>query len=162
MKKLDLSKDQLDALNAHEATIKSRRAYKRWQSVWLTYVKGYSKEKAADLIGIHLRTVEKHQKRYRDQGIHAFSERTYSPTGSRFVSQEEEARFFQEKLSIAQAGQIIRARDLHADYMELIGTSCCLGTLYQALKRHSWSKTSPRPRHPKGDEEAKETFKKNG
>lgn len=33
-------------------------------------------------------------------------------------------------------------------------------TIYRLLKRHRWRKLTPRPKHPKGDEEKQEAFKK--
>lgn len=157
-----LSPESINQLQEHEAKIKSRRAYKRWKGVCLTLIEGQSAEDAALELGIHPRTVEKHQKRYRDEGLAAFCDRPTGSSGPRLLTAEQEAAFFAEHLHAAQDGHVLRASYLYSEYVSLIGKPCCLSTLYKALNRNGWSKKMPRPRHPKGDEAAKETFKKNG
>ena len=160
MKKLELSPTEKEMLLEHESRIKGRRGYKRWKSVCLTLVHGKTKEAAATELGIHPRTVEKHQKRYRDQGLLAFVDTSTGVTGPRVLSAEQETHFFAEKMQNAQEGQILRASQLYDEYVALAGRACCLNTIYRGLKRQGWSKKMPRPRHPKGDEEAKTLFKK--
>jgi transposase len=49
---------------------------------------------------------------------------------------------------------------VQAAYEAAIGRPVHHSVVYRALHRHGWRKIVPRPRHPKADEAARETFKK--
>jgi len=135
-----LSPESINQLQEHDPKIKSRRGYKRWKGVCLTLIEGQSAEDAALELGIHPRTVEKHQKRYRDEGLAAFNDRMTGRRGPRLLTAEQEAAFFAEHLHAAQDGHVLRASYLYSEYVSLIGKPCCLTTLYKALNRNGWSK----------------------
>ena len=155
-----LTPEAIAELQQHEPQIKSRRAYKRWRGVCLTLIDQKPDDVVSAELGIHPRTLQKHQKRYRDEGLAAFEDKPKGTTGPRLLTAEQEAAFFAQQAEAAQAGQMLRASQLHDEYATVAGRRCCLGTIYLALKRNGWSKKAPRPRHPKGDEEAKTLFKK--
>lgn len=154
------SPEALEQLRKHEPHIKSRRAYKRWKGVCLVLIEGKSLECASLELNLHPRTLQKHQYRYRQEGLACFEDRPMGSRGSRLVSPEAESAFFASYQEKAKEGQIFRASDLHKDYVALIGRDCSLMTVYRGLKRNGWSKKMPRPRHPQGDEAAQTLFKK--
>jgi transposase len=155
-----LSPEAIEQLQHHEPFIKSRRAYKRWRGVCLTLIEAKPLDEVATALALNPRTLQKHQKRYRDEGLSAFADRSTGRRGPRLLTAEQEAAFFCEKEKEANAGEIVRGTSLYSDYVGLLDKPCCLMTLYNALKRNGWSKKAPRPRHPKGDDEAKTLFKK--
>ena len=64
-------------------------------------------------------------------------------------------------LSTAGAGGIVIIPRLKADVEAKLGHSVSLSGLYRMLHRHGWRKLAPDTRHPQGDPEAREAWKKN-
>jgi transposase len=127
MKKLALSPTEKEVLLEHEARIKGRRGYKRWKSVCLTLVHGKTKEAAATELGIHPRTVETHQKRYRDQELLAFVDTSTGVTGPRLLSAEQEPLFFSKKGKTLKRVRYVER--LNSTTSMWLGRSCCLNTI---------------------------------
>jgi transposase len=72
-----------------------------------------------------------------------------------------ERQFLEPFVLRAQAGEIATAGEIHRAFEERLGHNVDESTIYRVLQRHGWRKIVPRPRHPKAQKEAQETFKKN-
>jgi transposase len=156
-----ISQEEIEALEVRAPRIKGRKEYRRLQSVLLRAKENKSPEEIGKILGIHPRTVQKHQQRYFQQGLRAFESGVPGPKGPRLLKKEEEAALFESLQEEAATGQLLNATKIKIRFEEEAGKTCARSTIYLAIHRNQWSKKQPRPRHPKGDEEAKTTFKKN-
>ena len=64
-------------------------------------------------------------------------------------------------LNTASVGGVVIIPRLKADIEAKLGSSVSLSGLYRMLHRHGWRKLAPDTRHPQGDAEAREAWKKN-
>jgi transposase len=150
--------EQLELLGKQ---VKGKREYKRLQSVILKVKNGKGAAEIADLLQLNVRTVYKHQERYRKEGLSAFeSKKPGPPSGSRLMSREEEKALLNRLEECAGEGQLLTASQVKQACEEKLEKPVALSTVYLILHRNAWSKQRPRPRHPQGDEEAKTAFKK--
>jgi transposase len=78
-----------------------------------------------------------------------------------FMSLEEEQAFLDQLSQKAKKGLIITAKDIKKEFEQKIGKIISDDYIWSVLKRHNWTKKSPRPEHPKTDYEKQEEFKKN-
>jgi hypothetical protein len=74
--------------------------------------------------------------------------------------QAREAVVLDEVLSEAAEGGVVVVPPLKPVVEEKLGRTICLATLYNLLHRHGWRKLVPDTRPPKGDEKAREDWKK--
>lgn len=155
-----ISKEEIEALEARAPKIKGRKEYRRLQSVLLRAKENKSPEEIAQILGIHSRTVQKHQQRYFVEGMKAFEPGKPGPKGSRLLNPAQESELFESLKEEAAQGQLVNASTIKARFEEKVGRPCASSTVYLAIHRNQWSKKQPRPRHPKGDDEAKRLFKK--
>ena len=72
-----------------------------------------------------------------------------------------EAEILDEVLAKAVEGGMVVIPPLKPMVEEKLGKTICLATLYSMLHRHGFRKLAPDTRHPKGDEKAREDWKKN-
>ena len=77
------------------------------------------------------------------------------------MTPEEEAAFLAPFFEQAKHGGILVAAPVKAAYEKALGRKVPDSTVYRLLARHGWRKIAPRPRHPKGDPQAQEAWKKN-
>lgn len=152
--------EEIAALEAKGEKIKGRREYRRLQSVLLRAKEGKTAEEIAEILNIHPRTVEKHHQQYFKEGLQAFEAKKTGPKGPRLLSAEAEKALLNDLESRAAQGQILSGFEVKEAYERAVGQPVALSMIYVVLHRNGWSKKHPRPRHPKGDEEAKSLFKK--
>lgn len=155
-----ISQKEIEELEAQAPKIKGRREYRRLQSVLLRAKENKSPEEIAEILGIHPRTVQKHHQRYFREGDKAFKQGITGPKGPLLLSEAQEVELFNSLKTEAAEGQLMNATKIKSRFEEKVGKPCAKSTIYVVLKRNGWSKKQPRPRHPKGDEEAKQVFKK--
>jgi transposase len=155
-----ISQEEIEALEVKALKIKGRKEYRRLQSVLLRGKESKSPEAIGKELGLHPRTVQKHHQRYFKEGLAAFEAKKTGPTGPRLLNAEEEATLFESLKAVAAEGQLVNAGKIKALFEEKTGKPCASSTIYVVLRRNQWSKKQPRPRHPKGCEEAKRLFKK--
>ena len=155
-----ISQDEIEALEAKALNIKGRREYRRLQSVLLRAKDNKSPEAIGQILGLHPRTVQKHQQRYFKEGLAAFEAKKTGTTGPRLLKPEEEFALFERLKAAAAAGELVNVCKIKALFEEKTGKPCANSTIYVVIHRNGWSKKQPRPRHPKGCEEAKTLFKK--
>lgn len=155
-----ITDEEIAALEARGEKIKGRREYRRLQSVLLRAKEGKTAEEIAGILNIHPRTVEKHHRRYFEEGLQAFKVQKTGPKGPRLLSAEAEKELLKKLELKAAQGGILTGEQVRKAYEREAGQPMALSTIYVVLQRNGWSKKRPRPRHPQGDEEAKSLFKK--
>lgn len=138
----------------------SLEQYKRMQAV---YYRACYKEKApkiAERTGLTVGTIWNIHSRWKRQGARIFDIKN---TGGRIrenLSLEQEKDFLKQFENEGVKGGILEVKVIHEAYKAILGKNIALSTTYRMLDRHDWRKIMPRPRHPKGDLEIQETFKK--
>lgn len=75
------------------------------------------------------------------------------------MTEKEEATFLQPFLKKAAKGGMLIVHEIHMAYGKILGKEVPFSTVYAMLHRNGWRKISPRPKHPKGDEEKQQAFK---
>lgn len=153
--------EEIKELEELSNRLKGKKEYRRSQCVLLKVKYKKDVDEIAEFLQIHKRTVYKHQERYRQEGLAAFeSKKLGSKKGPRLMSSEEEKALLKDLEAKAGEGQLLRGGQVKVACEEKLGKPMALSTVYLLLHRNDWSKQQPRPRHPKGDEEAKSLFKK--
>jgi transposase len=77
------------------------------------------------------------------------------------MSIEGEKAFLAPWVARAETGGVLVVPPIHLAFEERVGHKVPKSTVYRLLARHGWRKVTPDTRHPKGDEAAREEFKKN-
>jgi transposase len=77
------------------------------------------------------------------------------------MSTEEEKTFLDPWVAQAEIGGVLVVSPIHLALEERVGHKVPKSTVYRLLARHGWRKVTPDTRHPKGDEAARDEFKKN-
>lgn len=77
------------------------------------------------------------------------------------LSIEEEKAFLEPWVAQAEKGGVLIVPPIHLALEERVGHKVPKSTVYRLLARHGWRKVTPDTRHPKGNESAREEFKKN-
>jgi transposase len=78
-----------------------------------------------------------------------------------FLSIEDEKIILEKLNKKASKGLIITAKDIKSEFEKQIGKEVSDDYVWKVFKRHSWTKKTPRPEHPKTDYAKQEEFKKN-
>ena len=155
-----ISESEIEALEAKARKIKGRLEYRRLQSVLLRAREHKTHEEIGKILEIHPRTVQKHQARYLKEGMAAFESKKPGRKGPEILTAEQEKELFEQLKEQAGKGELVNICVIQLEFETRAGRPCSTRTIYRAIHRNKWSKKHPRPRHPKGDEEAKRLFKK--
>ena len=78
-----ISTGDLEKLEEHTQALKGKWGYRRAKIVLLRLKHKKSAEEVGRLMGVHKRTVQKHVRRYRREGLGAFSDHKRGPQGPR-------------------------------------------------------------------------------
>lgn len=158
MRAREISAGEIEQLKQLEKKLRGRLESRRLRSVLLRAEHGKSAQEIADLLGIHPRTVEKHHRRYFEEGLNAFAPKPRGAAERGYLSRERESAVlatFESKFSDCVGVHTIR-KALEAE----IGHSTGETYVYLVLKRHKWKAKRPRPRHPRANPEEQTLFKK--
>ena len=139
---------------------KSRAEYPRIQCVWLRAALGLGAAQIATALGWQVGSVRQVHSDYLRQGEAVLQDK---PSGGRHrqnLTIEQEKALLAPFLPQAADGGVLIVAPVHAAYEAAIGRPVHHSVVYRALHRHGWRKIMPRPRPPKGDEAAREAFKK--
>jgi len=161
-KKYDFSKETGKAIRELMREAKNLEQYRRMQAV---YFRACYKEKApkiAERTGLAIGTIWNIHNLWKRYGPHIFEIKNKGGRIREHLTLEEEKHFLQQFKKEGERGGILEVKVIHGAYKNLIGKNIALSTTYRMLDRQNWRKIMPRPRHPKGDIEAQETFKKTG
>ena len=156
-----IDEDSMRELEARMKSAKTRADFQRYQSVWLRAKFGFTSTDIAVAVGLGIQAVKLYHYRYFNEGIDAL---TGSGRGGRrysILAPETEDSLLEGFFKQAETGGILVVADIHREYEKIAGKEVALSTVYRMLDRHGWRKIVPRRRHPKGNPEAIEEFKKN-
>lgn len=74
---------------------------------------------------------------------------------------DKEAQALDSVMGTANIGGIVIIPRLQEDIQAALGKKVALSTIYRMLSRHGWRKLAPDTRHPQGDPQLREEWKKN-
>lgn len=148
-----------------EALLSSTRSvyeFKKIQAVYFRAKYDYSASKIAKMVGLKLQTVKNIHFTYLKYGEISLKSSNGSQGGRNisYFTLEQEKVFLAEFEAQGKQGKILEVSQIHVALQQKIGLKIPLSTTYRMLHRHGWRKLAPRPKHPKGDKEAQEAFKK--
>lgn len=155
-----LSEEQKAEIGELLKRSRSAAELKAVQCLWLRANEGKTAKEIASSLGWSESNVKRVQSDYFKRGVIALRREIYHHPRNYNLSREEETTFLQEFDLQAKEGSLVGIHVIHARYEEKVGHCVPNSTIYRMLKRHKWRNIQPRPKHPKGDEVAKEDFKK--
>ena len=138
----------------------SKAEYQRIQCVWLRAALGLGAIQIATALGWQVGSVRQVHSDYLRQGEAVLRSK---PSGGRHrqnLTVEQEKELLLPFLQQAEIGGVLVIAPVQAAYEAAVGRSVHHSVVYRALHRQGWRKVVPRPRHPKGDEAAREAFQK--
>ena len=124
---------------------------------------GHPATKVAVLLKLHADTIRGYVHQYNRNGRESLRPRFKG--GSRRMTKEQEEQFQQRVYAGAQPEdemQVLRGPEWQRILEEEFGLKYCRRAVYVILHRLRCSSLCPRPRHPKGNPEAQDDFKKGG
>ncbi len=148
---------ELSALSGNWQTVAE---YRRFQCVWLRAELGLTTDQIARALRLHPRSVKRIQARFAIEGITIFTDAAHGGRYHQNLSTSQEKELLRPFLKKAKAGGILTIHEIKSAYEQAVNHAVPKSTLYRMLTRHDWRKIAPRPRHPKADVDAQQTFKK--
>src|SRR3954447_20534210 len=135
---------------------RSKAEYQRIQCVWLRAALSLPAAQIATALGWQVGSVRQVHSDYLRQGEAVLRSK---PSGGRHrqnLTVEQEKALLLPFLQQAETGGVLVAAPLQAAYEAAVGRAVHHSVVYRALHRQGWRKIVSRPRHPKGDEAARE------
>ena len=130
----------------------------RLHALWLLR-QGQGPTAVAEAVGVGRNAVQRWLRWYRAGGLEAVrSRRRGGPGPASFLTQAQE----QQVVAEAATGVFATAQAVRDWIEERFGVAYTRGSLYTLLPRLGIRLKVPRPRHPKTDPQAQETWKKGG
>jgi transposase len=133
---------------------------KRIQCVFCRVTYNHSVDTIADLTGYHPVYVRSIQALYFRQGEEALRVKPRGGRHHQHLSVLEEKEVLAPFLTAASKGELVEVGPIQRAYEQKVGREVPPSTLYRLLHRHRWREVVPRPKHPKQDPAAVDTFKK--
>lgn len=155
-----IDKKRMESLSNLLKQTKNKGDFQRVQCVWIRAALGLSSEEVAVAVGWSGGRVRQIQAAYLRKGEESLLGEGRGGRRRENLSRENEAELLARFLASAQAGEVLVVSEIKEVYESQVGHAVPKSTIYRVLARHGWRKVSPRPRHPKSDLEAAETFKK--
>jgi transposase len=108
---------------------------------------GKSRIEIREVLGFSEQYVTTLVAKYKQKGMESILEDKRT-SNNRRMSFEEEQKFLEQFVELAEAGQVITVEGILRKFEEETGKESNTSTVYGLLKRHGWRKEKPRPRHP--------------
>lgn len=126
--------------------IRDIKAYNRLLALRM-YTQGKTNKEIGEAIGFSTQYITELVTKYLNEGMDAIisDKRT---SNNRRMSLDEEEKFLDQFLELAEAGQLITIKVILGKFEEATGKPSATSTIYDLLKRHGWRKVQPRPFHP--------------
>jgi transposase len=139
---------------------KSKAEYQRIQCVWMRAALALSAAQIATALGWQAGSVRQVQSGYLRRGEVALRSKPKGGRHRQNLTIEQEQELLAPFLEQAEAGGVLVVAPVQAAYEQKVGRPVHHSVVYRALHRQGWRKITPRPKHPKADEEVREAFKK--
>jgi transposase len=134
-------------------------AYQRRLAIWLTQLGPYHAEDVGTMLAVSKQAVWKWVGEYNAQGPTGLEGQRRGGLRWGLLSLEQERALLARYEARAQTGDVITAKQLHAEIWKAVGQDVSLAYVYKLLHRQDWRKLGPRPRHVKRDAAARAAFK---
>jgi transposase len=134
--------------------------WQRWLIIYNALVEPRKAEEIARHCGVSKATVHDVISRYNRFGVAAIETTGTGGRRRQYVTLEEEKEFLAPFFAQAERGEIATVGQIWHAFEKHVGHEVDDSTIYRLLHRHGWRKVMPRPKHPKGDPETQEQFKK--
>ncbi len=154
--------DTIERMEALLISTRSLYEFKKNQAVYFRAQYDYSASQIAKMVGLKLQTVKNIHSAYLKYGELSLKSSNGLRGGRNisYLTLEQEKAFLAEFEAQGKQGKLIEINQIHVALQDKIGLEIPLSTTYRMLHRRGWRKLVPRPKHPKGDKEAQENFKK--
>lgn len=132
----------------------------RWLIIYNALIEPRKAEEIARHCGVSKAMVHQVISSYNRQGVKAVETPGRGGRRHEYLSLEEEKQFLAPFFARAESGEIATTIEVKLAFEARIGHEVEESTIYRLLDRHGWRKLMPRPKHPKGNKEEQEHFKK--
>jgi transposase len=149
--------ERLAALLQQAAT---KAGYQRVQAVWLRAALSLSAPQIAQALGWQAQSVRQVHSEYFRHGEAVLRDKPKGGRRHENLTRQQEQELLAPFLAQAQAGGVLVVAPVQTAYEQAVGRPVHSSVVYRALHRQGWRKVTPRPKHPKASEEAREAFKK--
>ena len=154
-----MTEEEYKKVAALEKETKDKNISRRLKVLMMRY-EGFKAKEIADHLDLHKASVSAMYMRYIQEGLEEYARNKYT-SHKRLLSEEKEAAILEGFRKEAEAGHMVTAKEIKAEFDKACGKDTGNAYIYKVLKRHQWRKVMPRPKHPKSaDEEACNASKK--
>jgi transposase len=140
--------------------VKTKAAHQRFQCVWLRATLGWSALQIAQAVGWKPQSVRQLHSDFARDGEAVLWGKPHGGRRHAHFTAEQEKVLLAPFLEQAQAGGVLVVAPVQAAYEKALGRPVHPSVVYRALHRQGWRKITPRPQHPKANEETRAAFKK--
>ena len=151
--------DEIELLNWMRDAEAAEECRKRL-CVWLTHFGRFHAREIAEMLGVSLPSVWRWVSAFNRNGPSALDSEGRGGRRWAYLPKEQEEALLERFMARALAGDVITAKQLHAEVSRQVGREVSLAYVYKLLHRRGWRKLGPRPRHVKADVEGQEAFKR--
>jgi transposase len=134
--------------------------FQRLQCLWLRAHEDLATEAIARMTGLSVSHVRRVWSDYLQGGLAAAQGRPKGGRRHQNLTVAEERSLLEPLQAQARSGRLITAGRLKICYENRVGHPVPDSTVYRLLARHRWRQVLPRPKHPKGNPQARAAFKK--
>ncbi len=149
-----------DEARRRMGTAVSQAEFKRWQAVWLAAGEDLSNDEIARITGLAVTTVRSVHARCRHHGVSSLADQPMGARHRSHLTLDAERALLAGFFARAARGQVLIVAEIQAAVSKLVGRPERSAGIYRMLARHNWRKIAPRPQHPRGDAQARASFKK--
>jgi transposase len=139
---------------------KNKAEYQRVQCVWRRAALHLAAPQIATALGWQVGSVRQVHSDYLRHGEAVLRSRPLGGRHRQNLTREQEQELLAPFLEQAALGGVLVMAPVQAAYEQKVGRPVHHSVVYRALHRQGWRKITPRPKHPKASEEAREAFKK--
>jgi transposase len=161
MKYAKLSGDLLAIENSMKVADKAEE-FRRFQAIYLRLSLNLGVKDIAKITGFSESWVRQLHHYYKKLGLEGLKSKPKGGRNNDLFSKNQELEVLSSIEDEAKVGGILEVSKVHAALEKYCDKSISKQTTYNILHRHGWRKIAPRPKHPKSDALAQETFKKTG
>jgi transposase len=163
MARISSGKEHLELAQKHLKAARSADELRIAQSVLLPLELGLTLEQTAKAIGRSVGATCKMRVNFCAiaSGTRQAAQPKTSLRNRAKASLEREAQVLDSVLANANEGGVVVIPRLKGLIEKELGKTMALASVYRMLHRHNWRKLAPDTQHPKGDAQARETWKKN-